>query len=252
MIFADFEQAFDSLDHNFMKKTLSAFNFGDTFIKWISLFYNDSKSCIYNNGHMSDFFRVERGVRQGCPLSPYVFITCIEILSHLVDSDENIKGITIVENQIKNTMFADDATFITDGSKSSIESLFKQIDMFGSVSGLNLNKNKTTILRCGSLKNTTFTCCNDKKFNWTSEKATTLGIVFSNNKNDISENNLIPKVNQFIECLSKWKRHNLSPIGKICVLKTFAMPKLIFPLTMLEKPKNEIIKVIKDAMFNFL
>ena len=52
LIFADFEKAFDSLDHAFMKKTLTAFNFGDSFIKWISLFYNDGQSCIYNNGHI--------------------------------------------------------------------------------------------------------------------------------------------------------------------------------------------------------
>ena len=73
LIFADFEKAFDSLDHSFMIKTLSSFNFGESFLNWINLFYTDIQTCVYNNGHMSNFFNVERGVRQGCPLSPYLF-----------------------------------------------------------------------------------------------------------------------------------------------------------------------------------
>ena len=110
------------------------------------------QTCVYNNGHMSNFFNVERGVRQGCPLSPYLFISAIEILSHIINTDDNIKGITLINNEIKNTMFADDATFITDGTKSSVENVIKDIDYFSLLSGLNLNKNKTTIMRCGSLK----------------------------------------------------------------------------------------------------
>ena len=171
---------------------------------------------------MSEFFTIERGVRQGCPLS-HLFIIAIEILSHLINSDTNIKGITIVENEIKNTMFADDATFFTDGSPQSIESLFKQIKYFGKLSGLNLNRSKTTILRCGPLKHTSFTCCKNNNFNRTSDKASTLGMVYTNNKSDIFKNNFQPKLDQFVVCLNKWSRHNLTPIGKICVLKTFAL-----------------------------
>ena len=55
LFFSDFEKAFDSVDHNFMFKCLNHFNFGESFINWIRLFYNDSKSCIINNGFCSDF-----------------------------------------------------------------------------------------------------------------------------------------------------------------------------------------------------
>ena len=57
MFFSDFEKAFDSLDHNFMYKTLRHFNFGDELLQWTELFYTDVKSCILNNGHMIDFCR---------------------------------------------------------------------------------------------------------------------------------------------------------------------------------------------------
>ena len=124
VFFADFEKAFDSIDHNFIFKVLTYFNFGTSFINWIKLFYNDAQSCVINNGYMSDFFKIKRGVRQGCPLSPYLFILTIEILYKSVHNDMNIKGITIYDKEIKNTAFAEDATFMMDGSKSTFEKLF--------------------------------------------------------------------------------------------------------------------------------
>ena len=78
------KKAFDSIDHEFIRKTMDHFNFGDTFKQWIKLFYKSPMSCIVNNGFHTDFFKIERGVRQGCPLSPYMFILSIELLSHAI------------------------------------------------------------------------------------------------------------------------------------------------------------------------
>ena len=109
--FADFEKAFDSLDHTFIYNCLEHFNFGPSFINWIKLFFNDTKSCITNNGHMSDFFNIEKGVRQGCPLSPYIFICAIELLYRAINKNGSITGYSIANTQFKYTSFADDATF---------------------------------------------------------------------------------------------------------------------------------------------
>ena len=103
-----------------LKKTLKYFNFGDSLILWIKLFYTDISSSIQNNGWSSDFFTLSRGVRQGCPLSPYLFILCAEILWAAVRRDTLIRGIQILDNECKISQYADDTTLIL----SSIERSF--------------------------------------------------------------------------------------------------------------------------------
>ena len=170
----------------------------------------------------------------------------------IFQNDHNIKGITLYNIEIKNTAFADDATFMMDGSQNTFTNLINKIDKFGQISGLKLNSNKSVMLRSGSLKKSDQTFNTKKKFKWTSESADTLGITFSNNKQLYHDLNLVPKINDFCNCLNRWKKHNLSLIGKITVIKTFALPKLIYPLTVLETPSEEIINLINKSMFQFL
>ena len=68
LLFLDFEKVFDTAEWSFIWKTLGSFNFGPSITNWIKLCYQNIESCILNNGWGSNFFALETGVRQGCPL----------------------------------------------------------------------------------------------------------------------------------------------------------------------------------------
>ena len=149
-------------------------------------------------------------------------------------------------------MFADDATFAMDGPLKSFQKLLCILDDLKLISGLKLNVNKATILRVGSLKYTNIQHLENLRFLWTSNSAETLGIIFSNDKQKLIENNLIPKLNDFVICLTRSNHRKLSLMGKITVAKIFALSKLIYPLNVLNNPPVDILKKTKFEIFNFI
>ena len=90
---ADIEKAFDLVYHNFMFAALKRFGFGNDFVQWIKTIFKYSQSCVMNNnGTSTGYFNLERGARQGDPLSPYLFILASETLFIQIRSDSSIKG----------------------------------------------------------------------------------------------------------------------------------------------------------------
>ena len=122
LLFIDFEKAFELLEWPFILDTLLFFGFGPSIIKWIKtfFFYCKIESCILNDGWSSNFFQPQRGVRQGCPLSPYLFILAAEMLAKTIRSNRRIKGFYVDKNEVKISQYADDTTLILGGSRESL------------------------------------------------------------------------------------------------------------------------------------
>ena len=89
----DQEKAFDRVDWAFLFRTLSRFGFGQSFISWVRLLYTDVRSTVLLNGYSSDFFQPSRGVRQGCPLSPLLYVIAMEVLAVNLRAHPDIVGL---------------------------------------------------------------------------------------------------------------------------------------------------------------
>ena len=111
---ADFEKAFDSTEHPFLFATLKSYGFGTDFIQWAKTFLCKAESCVMNNGHATGHFPLERGARQGDPLSAYLFILILETLFIQIRENEEIQGIRIDTQgeEVKISAYADDGNFL--------------------------------------------------------------------------------------------------------------------------------------------
>ena len=165
------------------------------------------------------FFKLERGVRQGCPLSPYLFFLGVEILAEKIRKNETIKGITVSENEIKVSQYADDTTLVLDGSKESLVCALQVLENFSVVSGLKLNNRKTEALWIGAYKDRGDKLCPGKNLKWIKHKGKVLGVWFSTNPEGVLEANYADKLAKVSNSLGCWEIRRLSLLGKITVFK---------------------------------
>ena len=92
LIFIDFKKAFDTVEWHYLFDCLKAFNFGPDLINWVKTFYRNIESCVINNDLTSDYFTLARGVTQGDPLSPYLFLLVIETLAISIRKNPESRG----------------------------------------------------------------------------------------------------------------------------------------------------------------
>ena len=121
LVLIDFQKAFDSISWSFIYKTLLFLGFSNNFLKWLKLFNTEIKARIMQCGFLSEPIDIQRGCRQGDPISAYLFILATQILTLLLKNNKDIKGIFIDNVEMKISQFADDTTLILDGTVKSLE-----------------------------------------------------------------------------------------------------------------------------------
>ncbi|KAG7579890.1 Endonuclease/exonuclease/phosphatase superfamily [Arabidopsis thaliana x Arabidopsis arenosa] len=153
MLKVDLRKAFDSIRWDFVLATLRAVNFPENFIGWIKECICTPSFSISINGKSDGFFRSKRGLRQGDPLSPYLFVLAMEVFSKLLHSRFASGYIAFhpksSELNISHLMFADDVMVFFDGSSSSLHGIYETLDDFAGWSGLHLNRDKTVLFHGG-------------------------------------------------------------------------------------------------------
>ena len=214
LFLVDFEKAFDKLEWNFINSTLTYFQFNDSFKNWVNVFYKNSNACICNNGHSTGFFPIQRGVRQGCPLSPYLFILVAEVLALTIQKNNIIRGITINNREVKIMQYADDTTFFLDGSRESIDGTLRNLDILKVASGLSITISKSSLFPLGPFITRTPRFVNTLYINITQGPVSFLGISFTNDGNDLFRLNYVPKLSRLKNCLNLWSSRDITPTSQ--------------------------------------
>ncbi len=120
ILFFDLYKAFDTIEHQFLLKSLKLFGFGDAFVDTIAKFYNGMNSSVVIHFNTSNRFDILRGVRQGCPISPFLFSLVTELLSLSIVQNQESEGISVLGREMKISQLAGDTRlFLKDESQVS-------------------------------------------------------------------------------------------------------------------------------------
>ena len=146
----DQEKAFDRVDWDFMRSTLSTMGFGPSFISWVNLFYNRVQSAVNVNGYLSPFFCLTRGVHQGCPLSPLLYVLVSEVLAVNICCNPRISGLALpgLPPLSPISQYTDDTSLILS-SDDAIKASLETYDLYERASGSKLNRSKSKGLWLG-------------------------------------------------------------------------------------------------------
>ena len=175
-IFIDQEKAFDRVNHNFLFKVMKSFGIGDNFINWIKLLYSNASATVNVNGNLTKPIPLERGVRQGCPLSSPLYVMVIEVLALQLRSNPNIVGFQIENEKFVSAHYMDDSTIIIKQNRCFKE-VIKELSDYEEASGAKINYKKTKGLWTGAWKGRRTTPLD---IEWTSKNVKNLGVYFGN------------------------------------------------------------------------
>jgi exonuclease III len=147
----DQSKAFDRVSFDFLFQALRRFGFRDNFRRWVEILYRDINSSVVVNGHFSRSIPLERGVRQGCSLSPLLYVCFIESFAIAVRRSSLVRGLPLPGGgeEAKISQYADDTTCILRDT-ASIREVFKISESFSAASGARLNNDKSKGLALGN------------------------------------------------------------------------------------------------------
>lgn len=243
ILFLDFYKAFDTLEHSFIYQSLNKFGFGHFFTCAIQTLYTNANSSILLKYGTSPRFNVSRGIRQGCPVAPYLFLLSAQILSLLIMASD-VQGIEIAGRQIVISQVADDTTLFLKNSKQ-IPKAINLIKLFSEESGLSLNINKCELLPVKSCNETMLYNIPVKK------QVTYLGVVITKEEKERSQLNFDPIMDKTRKRFNQWLQRDLSLNGRILLAKSEGISRLVYAAMAINVDPG-IGKTIDKIMYNFI
>uniref|UniRef100_A0A803TP25 Reverse transcriptase domain-containing protein n=1 Tax=Anolis carolinensis TaxID=28377 RepID=A0A803TP25_ANOCA len=226
-LFLDAEKAFDNINWFFMTEILREMDAGFYFSNAIKAIYSKQTAKIIINGQLSNTISINKGTRQGCPLSPSLFIMTLEVLLNAIRKNKDLTGLRTKNYSYKIRAFADDVVCLIEDPLKQFNKWWATIEKYGEVAGFKINRKKTKILS----KNMP---CTSKEILQKEtgieivKKVKYLGIEITASNAQLYSNNYERKWREVKERMSSWRSLQLSLLGKIAAVKMKILPDLIF------------------------
>ncbi|GKB57062.1 RNA-directed DNA polymerase, eukaryota [Tanacetum coccineum] len=250
----DFKKAYDSVCWDYLQDMMFKMGFGRKWCAWIRGCLESSVTSILVNGSPTDEFKIRRGLRQGDPLSPFLFILAMEGLRMLISRaihSSQLHGLQIGNGDVtvSHLFYADDVIFLGEWNVRNVLNIVLLLECFFLVSGLKINLAKCRLIGVGVPIGEITEMANIIGCEASTIPFVYLGVLVGANMTRIgSWKDLIDK---FKTCLSRWKVKTLSVGGRLTLLKSVLGSIAIYYMSIFKTPIAVIKKIeaIRNQFF---
>ena len=246
----DIEKAYDKINWNFLIVVLGRMGFTEKLVRWIKWCISTASFSVMLNGSPEGFFKSSRGLRQGDPLSPYLFVLGMEAFSLLIDraaeggfiSGYKFEGRNGTERQITHLLFADDTLVFCKDTEDEMVYLFWILAWFEAMSGLSINLDKSSLIPVGRVENVEILAselgCKVEYL-----PAAYLGLPLGAKRKDSSVWDGVEE--RFRKRLAKWKRQYISKGGRLTLIRSCLSNLPTYVMSLFRMPRKVKIRLEK-------
>ncbi|CAI7803043.1 unnamed protein product [Closterium sp. NIES-54] len=248
LLLVDFQKAYDSVSREYLFTTLDNMGFPGKFTRWVKGLHDGAATKVLLNGWIGERVEMAKGVRQGCPLAPYLFLCAVEPLCQEIERRKLGVRKRGVQGSLDYIGYADDTTLVLKG-KEQVAVAEKLLGEFAEISGLKVNRDKTTLMPLG--KNRRRLQPIALSFKWadknTSERLLGIWITSGGSPGPAWDK----AFEKFSAVLSCWETKHLKTSARVTIINSYAMPILLFQ-AQIYAPPCEVWTKVKRLCHNFI
>ncbi|KAI0523170.1 hypothetical protein KFK09_005562 [Dendrobium nobile] len=211
----DIKKAFDTVSREFLLARMHQKGFPKPFISWIKACITKVNFFVIIDGALEGFFSSSAGLRQGCPLSPYLFCIVMDALSNLLD-ERGFKGFKTDNYHLSHLLYADDVLILGDATIDNCKILSSILKEFANATGLHINYDKCSIMFSKNQRNQDM-LCQALSITNVNTKLTYLGIPISFTRLKVED--FLPLMDKLHKKFTGWKANLLSFAGRLHLKK---------------------------------
>lgn len=230
LLSTDAEKAFDRVSGHFMRATLEYIGLGPNMFNWISSLYSKPMAVVRVNEWCSEFFMIANGMRQGCPLSPLIFILTLEPFLCHIKEDPNITGVWKPSGHHKIAAYADDLIFFVSNPRVSLPNILSAVGIYGELSNFKVNCAKSAVLNITIPDLEARSMRTSFAFRWADKSIRYLGIDITSDLAHLYAANYEPLLQRLKADLRKWHTLTLTWFGHYNALKMTVLPRILYIL----------------------
>ena len=244
----DIEKAYDSISWEFLYKVLDKMGFGRRWLSWMKWCISTASFSILINGSPAGFFQSSRGLRQGDPLSPYLFVIDIEALSCLINRavyGNYLSGIRVANGRgedllISHLLYADDTLIFCEDDIEQLKFLSWFLMWFEAMSGLKINLTKSEIIPIGPVNNLV-ELASELGCNIGSLPTSYLGLPLGVKHKALGVWDSIEE--RYRKRLAAWKTQYISKGGRITLIRSTLSSLQIYHLSLFRMPQKVRVRL---------